>query len=672
MALIVGNRHTPIIHYNDRPVSYELMTRRFYLMVIFVIITILFMLWWLWSQSQVVSQVARFGASPGGSASTSAPSEEAMDVEEYSDMLTQIDQNVWQKVLRQAEVPVGPFVRPPDQPTSFDVTGSYVNGFEITNNAVALGSDTTGEYVKKIVAGDGLQADASGEGSVAQLAIEAGDGVSVTTDGIELNLQVGGGLAFTSGAVGLSTACGDGEILKWNGFSNTWDCANDDAGAGSLTVRESDGAPSASASTLEFGPAASSDDEFIVSNQGAGVIRLRTGTKVPLTDADVSIAGDWTFVSEIAASGGVACSSCIALSSETIGDYLGSLAAGSGINVSGSGGENATPTVSLDSSLAIFKTIDASAGTDPVADSLTDTLALSSGSGVTVTGTAASDSVSFDLNLLSGGGLAFSGSALSLLTTCGDTQYLQWSTGGGSWGCASLGNLFQTVAADTSSAVADSTTDTVTLTGGNGVVTSANSGTDTVTLDVDLASGSGLAFSSGGLTLASCSDGQILKRSSGAWSCAADDDNSSVAAYKEQLSGADNITVGSSLTPLLTNGSGTAQNLSITITSGHEVAFSATIETSTTVSVGAVTYTVIRDDNNDNDCATGGGDGTQIGGQMTGYIGSITQNFTTSFSFSDSSPGATTVRYQLCASTPIALGTVSVTDRSLRLQEVNY
>lgn len=479
----------------------------------------------------------------------------------------------------------GLYVRPPDVPADGDIAGSYDDGFTVNADSVALTTDTVGDYVGSIVTGDGLTGGASGEGAVITLAVQAGDGVLVGSDGVSIALQTGGGLTLAGGALSLLDGCSDGQMLQWDSGAGSWGCANDDAGGGSLSVRESDGAPSATpVPVLEFGPATSSSEEFAVTDEGGGVARVRTGTAVPLTNTSATITGAWTFSSEIVASGGISCTNCITLGSETAGDYLAGLLAGSGLSVTGASGEGSSPTVSLDSSLAIFQTIDTSLGSDPVADSLTDTLSLSSGNGVNVTGNSAADSVTFDVNLASGSGLSVSGS---------------------------------------------------------------------------------------GLSLQSCSDGQILKRTAGAWACASGATTALATAYQQQLAGTDNVAVGASLTPVLTNGSGTAQSLAVTIASGNEVTITATIEITTSLAAGPATYVIIRDDNSDNDCAVGGGDGTQIGGQVTGYVATVLQSFTTSFTFADLSPPGTTNRYQLCASTTIGLGTVSITDRSLTLQEVN-
>jgi hypothetical protein len=562
----------------------------------------------------------------------------------------------------------GLYVAPADQPAAGDVSGSFNNGFVLTADSVALGPDTTGNYVQGIVTGNGLSGGVNGEGSVPTLAVQAGEGISVGTDGVSVALQTGGGFLFAGGGLSLLDTCSDAQVLKWEASSDSWLCAADNAGSGALTVELADDSLSVSpASLLEFGPVSSSSEEFLVSDEGAGAARIRLGTTVPRTNSPATISSAWAF------NGGLSCSDCISLGAETSGNYLAGLLVGNGLNITGSGSEGATPTVSLDSSLAIFKTIDTALGTDPVADSLTDTLSLQTGNGLTITGDATTDSVTFNLNVSNGGGLAFDGAALSLINSCDNGEYLAWDDLGSAWECTPLAgapNVFTTIAGDSGTATTDAASDNVTLVGGNGLTSTGSDVGDTVTFNIDLAGGSGLAFNGGALTLQSCSDGEILKRSGGSWTCGSDNDTAPSGAYRQHLSGADNITLSGTLTPLLTNGSATPLSLSITILAGHEVSLVATIETNTTLATGSSTFVLIRDDNQDNDCVIGSGDGTQIGGQISNFIASTVLNSAVSISFTDTSPIATTSRYQLCGSTTIGLGTTTVTDRSLTLHEI--
>lgn len=478
----------------------------------------------------------------------------------------------------------GTYITPYTSIENGQFIGSFAGGFSLKNGSIVLGETTTGDYIQELLAGDGFGVSLNNRTVTMTLVVS--DGIEVAPSGIAVKAALGGGLAVTSSGVSLMSGCSDGEMLKWSNSLDSWECSVDAVGAGGVSARETDGSPSIlDVSRFDFGPSSGSSSEFIVTDQGGGVVRIRLGSDVPLLSASTTVTGAWTFGSSLTASGGVTCTDCIALGSETSGAYIGDITAGSGISVTGSDGENSTLSIGLDNSLAMFKTITTSGGTSPVADGLTDMLTLASGNGVNVTGSAATDTATFSVALLDGGGLSVSAS---------------------------------------------------------------------------------------GLSLQSCGEGQIMKYLSGSWSCATDSNSVLATAYAQQLAGTDNVSVGSSATPLLTNGSGTAQSLGVAITSGNEVALTATVQFTSSVSAGAVNYTIIRDDNHDNDCATDGGDGTQIGGTVSDYIVSVGQSFTTSFNFVDTSPTAGTNYYQMCGSTGIALGTRAATNRMVTLEEVNY
>jgi hypothetical protein len=79
-----------------------------------------------------------------------------------------------------------------------DVTIASDGTATIAGNSVALGTDTTGDYVATINPGAGLTGGAtSGEGVAHTLAVGAGDGISVSADAVALNT---GSTHFTNGA----------------------------------------------------------------------------------------------------------------------------------------------------------------------------------------------------------------------------------------------------------------------------------------------------------------------------------------------------------------------------------------------------------------------------------------------------------------------------------------
>lgn len=98
-----------------------------------------------------------------------------------------------------------------------------------------------------------------------------------------------GGLLSDGTGLSLLRTCSDSQILKWTSATG-WTCQADNTGGGSVTVAETDGSPSVgSVTTLQFGPTSVSSDEFVITDQGGGVARIRTGNKVVLTDSSVSL-----------------------------------------------------------------------------------------------------------------------------------------------------------------------------------------------------------------------------------------------------------------------------------------------------------------------------------------------------------------------------------------------
>lgn len=70
---------------------------------------------------------------------------------------------------------------------SGDVTITAGGVATIADNSVALGTQTTGDYVASITAGDGLTGDASGEGSTPTLAVGQGTHITVNANNVAVN-----------------------------------------------------------------------------------------------------------------------------------------------------------------------------------------------------------------------------------------------------------------------------------------------------------------------------------------------------------------------------------------------------------------------------------------------------------------------------------------------------
>lgn len=137
----------------------------------------------------------------------------------------------------------------------------------------------------------------------------------------------------------------------------------------------------------------------------------------------------------------------VALGTDTTGNYVATVAAGTGINVTGSGVETAGVTITntdLGSAQNIFKTVNAG-GTNVIANTNNSTLTVTAGAGISINGDNATRTVT--------------------ITNTATTP-----------------NVFGTVAVAGTNLVADSSTDTLTISQGTGITLTSDAGTDTFTI----------------------------------------------------------------------------------------------------------------------------------------------------------------------------------------------
>ena len=203
------------------------------------------------------------------------------------------------------------------------------------------------------------------------------------------SVYLDGGLLSDGGGLSLIRTCSNGQLLKWN-TTTGWTCDADIAGGGSLLVKESDGSPSLSPVVeLQFGSTGVSTDEFIVSDLGSSMARIRIGNKVVMIDTAQT------------------------LTNKTISAVGNTITGLTNSSLSGSAGIT-------DANLATITTTDK------------------------VSGSA--------IQLSSTGGLT-NNSGLSLITTCSNSQVLAWNSSTSSWGCGArisiLSNITAAIAANT-------------------------------------------------------------------------------------------------------------------------------------------------------------------------------------------------------------------------------
>lgn len=108
-----------------------------------------------------------------------------------------------------------------------DVASTGMSTTVIQADAVALGTDTTGNYVSSATASGGLTLTGTEGGSLGVLLPAATDALSATTSS-------GSGLQLISAGLTLLQGCSDGQILKWTEATDLWGCAADGGGGGSF------------------------------------------------------------------------------------------------------------------------------------------------------------------------------------------------------------------------------------------------------------------------------------------------------------------------------------------------------------------------------------------------------------------------------------------------------
>lgn len=155
-------------------------------------------------------------------------------------------------------------------------------------------------------------------------------------------------------------------------------------GGSSLAVRETDASPEVSAVTaLEFGPAATSSDEFIVTDEGSNTARIRLGDQVGILSQAETVTGGWifntaatTFTSALQANGGITTSTAdqdLSFSVNGAGDILVTVDEDSSVgigntdpqatlDVTGKNGTNAVTKVLGDTSFASLHVENTGAG----------------------------------------------------------------------------------------------------------------------------------------------------------------------------------------------------------------------------------------------------------------------------------------------------------------------
>ncbi len=192
-------------------------------------------------------------------------------------------------------------------------------------------------------------------------------GIGTTTPDAAAKLDVAGQLKTSAFRLGTSASSGQVLTADTNGIG-TW---QNPASSG---VQESGTPADNNVTYWNGGGTTITGTSLLQWDPTAHQLRLGADASNFLT-ATVSAAGTttfdatgttpgFTFSDSITASGGVTCTNCIDLTSETAGNYVAGVTEGVGINVTGTAGEGWSPTVTVDTADAIFSAWDKNASDD--------------------------------------------------------------------------------------------------------------------------------------------------------------------------------------------------------------------------------------------------------------------------------------------------------------------
>lgn len=253
------------------------------------------------------------------------------------------------------------------------------NGSAWVNNSIDLGTDTTGNYVQSLVAGTGVTlANNSGEGTTPTISIGQAVGTAdsptfagltvngsqisfegTTADDFETTISVEDPTADrtitfpdSSGTVAL-----EGQIEL--GTDTTGNYVSDVTAGTGVTVTHTPG--EGSSPTVAIGQAVGTTADVTFNSVTADLTGDVTGnadTATALqTSRTIALTGDVTGSVSFDGSANVQISTtigadAIALGTDTTGDYVNSITGGTGVTVTGGGGEGSTPSIAIGQAVA--------------------------------------------------------------------------------------------------------------------------------------------------------------------------------------------------------------------------------------------------------------------------------------------------------------------------------
>ena len=325
---------------------------------------------------------------------------------------------------------------------SIDGTSDVTLTATVAANSVALGTDTTGDYVGSLVAGTGITlSNNSGEGATPTIALTNN---AITIAGTSTSL--GGSISAATILSGTGTFSGSAQIT-----------------------------------TL---PSVDTDD---LTEGVTNLYYLDSRVKTKL-NADGVISGSSQVFSNISgdiliASNGEATiqANSVALGTDTTGAYVSSLVAGTGITLSNNSGESATPTIALtNSAITIAGTSTSLGGSITAATILSGTNVVSGSSQITlssVTGYVANEHVNHaNVSISAGSGISGGGDITATRTITLDTGSAHFIAGSRGTNSAGTGISYSSGVITNTGVTSNVAGTGISVSGGTGAVTITNTG----------------------------------------------------------------------------------------------------------------------------------------------------------------------------------------------------
>jgi len=328
---------------------------------------------------------------------------------------------------------------------SFDGSADITITATISADSTVLGTDTTGDYVESLVAGTGVTlTNNTGEGATPTVAI--GQAVETTSDvtfntvtadltgnadtattletarTISLGGDLSGSASFDgSSDVTITATIGADSVAL--GTDTTGNYVSDVTGGTGVTVTHTPG--EGSSPSVAIGQAVGTADDVTFNTVTADLTGDVTGNADTATTLEtartISLGGDLSGSASFNGSADVTITATIgadsvALGTDTTGDYVGSLVAGTGVTLSNNSGEGATPTVAIGQSVGTSDSPTfAGATLDAVQVGITAAGEIDTASG-NLTIDSAGGTVTVDDNLVVTGDLTVSGTTTTVNT----------------------------------------------------------------------------------------------------------------------------------------------------------------------------------------------------------------------------------------------------------------